>query len=93
MKDPARKLGTVAECGAQHLERLSMRNEDQRFLLRRPPAWRVREQPHKPRIGLVHRLGLLAEVAVLRTECSGQCGSRCERPPDAIDCSSSCDGI
>src|SRR5262249_51157891 len=85
VEDATRKLHTMAECGAQHLERLSMRNEDERLLFRLAPAWRIREQPHKPRVGLVHRLRPLAEVAILRTQYGGQRRARCERSTDAVD--------
>ena len=50
VEDAAGELRAGAECVAQHLERLAVSDEDQRLLVRPPPARRLRQQPVEPRI-------------------------------------------
>ena len=51
VEDAARELRPRAERVAQHLQRLAMRHEHQRLLVRPPPARRLRQQPLEARIG------------------------------------------
>ena len=55
VEDAAGKLRTVTERRAQHLERLAVRHEDERLLLRVSPPGRLRQQPVEPRVAEVHR--------------------------------------
>ena len=85
MEHAARQLRAVAQQGPQHLEAFAVRHENQRLLHRLAPAGRVGEQPGDARIGLVHCLGLLAQLALLWTDHGSERGSGGERAADAID--------
>ena len=85
VEDAARELRAVAERRAQHLQRLSVRHEDQRLLPRVAPAWCLRQQPLEARIAGVHRVGLLAQLALVGSEHGAERRSGRQRAADAID--------
>ena len=85
MEDAGRDLRTLAERGAQHLQRLAVRHEDERLVSRIAPARRLRRQPLEARVAGVHGVGLLTKRAVVGSERSGECGPRRQRATHAID--------
>ena len=72
VEDAGRELRAVAERRAQHLQRLAVRHEDERLLVRPPPARRLAQQPVEARVGGVHRVGLRLQRAFV--------GRRAPRP-------------
>ncbi len=75
VEDTGRELRPLAERRPQHLQRLAVFHEDERLLPRVAPAGRPREQPEQARIGGVHRRGLLAQLAFVRSEHGAERGS------------------
>jgi hypothetical protein len=65
VEDAGGDLRTLAERRAQHLQRLAVRYEDERFVSRIPPASRLRNQPLETWVVGVHRVRLLAKRAVV----------------------------
>ena len=74
MEDAGCDLRTLAQRGAQHLERLAVRHEDERLLSGIAPARRLRCQPLDARIAGVDRVGLLTKPAVVGAERRGKRG-------------------
>jgi hypothetical protein len=84
VKHAAGELRPSAQRVAQHLQRLAVRGEDERFLVLAPPALRLGQKPLEPRIGSIHGLRLLAPLDLVGPEHRTQCRTGRECPADAI---------
>src|SRR5262245_57335215 len=75
----------MAHRRAQHLQRLAVRHEDERFVSPIFPAWRLRQQPLEPLIAGVRGVRLLTKVALVGSEGRGECRPGRQRATHAID--------
>ena len=84
VEDAAGELRARAERVAQHLQRLAMRDEDERLLVRPPPALAcVSSQSSRGSVA-IHRLRLLPQLGLVGPEHGLQRRAGRERPPDTI---------
>ena len=84
VEDSACQLRPRAQRVSQHLERLAVRHEDERLLVRPPPAPAVRQQPLEARVPPIHLLRPLPQLDLIGPEHGPQRGARSQRAAKAI---------